>query len=182
MGICAVLSQRSPYNQKLHPCAFSSRRLSPAEVNYDVGNRKLLAVVLALKEWRHWLEGAEIPFLVWTDHKNLSYIRSAKRLSPCQARWALFLSRFTFTLSYRPFFGSQSLMLFLGSSPWKQPPLTQKSSFLCPALWEQLPGHLKLKLERLKPLTHPPVTALPAACLFLNISALLCFNGGTPQS
>ncbi|KAI3368526.1 hypothetical protein L3Q82_025538 [Scortum barcoo] len=59
-------------------------------------------VVLALQEWRHWLEGAEQPFLVWTDHKNLAYLRSAKRLNPRQARWALFLSRFEFTLTYRP--------------------------------------------------------------------------------
>ncbi|KAI3352325.1 hypothetical protein L3Q82_005291 [Scortum barcoo] len=101
-GIGAVLSQRCPVDQKVHPCAFFSRRLTPAERNYDVGNRELLAVVLALQEWRHWLEGAEQPFLVWTDHKNLAYLRSAKRLNPRQARWALFLSRFEFTLTYRP--------------------------------------------------------------------------------
>ncbi|XP_038582294.1 uncharacterized protein LOC119908581 [Micropterus salmoides] len=33
-----------------------------------------------------WLEGTEQPFVVWTDHKNLEYIRSAKRLNPRQAR------------------------------------------------------------------------------------------------
>ena len=99
-GVGAVLSQYS--NQKLHPCAYFSRRLSPAECNYDVGNRELLAVVLALAEWRHWLEGSETPFIVWTDHKNLTYLRNAKRLNSRQARWALFLGRFNFTLSYRP--------------------------------------------------------------------------------
>ena len=101
-GVGAVLSQRSPKDHKLHPCAFFSRRLSPAERNYDVGNRELLAVVLALEEWRHMLEGAEQPFVVWTDHKNLSYLRSAKRLNSRQARWALFLGRFNFILTYRP--------------------------------------------------------------------------------
>ncbi|CAK6981241.1 uncharacterized protein LOC108874699, partial [Scomber scombrus] len=101
-GVGAVLSQRSPADHKLHPCAFFSRRLSPAERNYDVGNRELLAVVLALQEWRHWLEGAAQPFIVWTDHKNLAYLRSARRLNSRQARWALFLGRFDFTLSYRP--------------------------------------------------------------------------------
>ncbi|XP_028324820.1 uncharacterized protein LOC114476995 [Gouania willdenowi] len=63
-GIGAVLSQRSVSDQKLHPCAFYSRRLTPAEKNYDVGNRELLAVVVALKEWRHWLEGSVQPFMV----------------------------------------------------------------------------------------------------------------------
>ena len=57
-GVGAVLFQPSAPDQKLHPCAFFSRRLSPAEHNYDVGNRELLAVKLALEEWKHWLEGA----------------------------------------------------------------------------------------------------------------------------
>ncbi len=107
VGVGAVLSQRSPLDGKVHPCAYFSHRLSPAERNYDVGNRELLAVRLALGEWRHWLEGAAEPFLVWTDHKNLEYIRSAKRLNSRQARWALFFDRFSFTLSYRP--GSKNI-------------------------------------------------------------------------
>ena len=45
---------------------------------------------MALEEWRHWLEGTQNPFLVWTDHKNLEYLKQAKRLNPRQARWALF--------------------------------------------------------------------------------------------
>ncbi len=67
-----------------------------------MGIKELLAVKLALEEWRHWLEGAGVPFLVWTDHKNLEYIRSAKRINSRQARWALFFGRFNFTISYRP--------------------------------------------------------------------------------
>ena len=101
-GVGAILSQRSEQDGKVHPCAFLSRRLSKAERNYDVGNRELLAVKLALEEWRHWLEGAEHPFIVWTDHKNLEYIKKAKRLNSRQARWALFFNRFSFSLSYRP--------------------------------------------------------------------------------
>lgn len=57
---------------------------------------------LALEEWRHWLEGTKLPFIVWTDHKNLEYIQSAKRLNSRQARWSLFFTRFNFSLSYRP--------------------------------------------------------------------------------
>ncbi|XP_055081043.1 uncharacterized protein LOC129456635 [Periophthalmus magnuspinnatus] len=101
-GVGAVLSQRFDPHNRLCPCAFFSRRLSSAEVNYDVGDQELLAVKLALEEWRHWLEGAEQPFIVWTDHKNLEYIQSARRLNPRQARWSLFFSRFNFLLTYRP--------------------------------------------------------------------------------
>lgn len=102
VGAGAILSQRLENDSKVHPCAFFSRRFSKAEQNYDVGNRELLAVKMALEEWRQWLEGAIHPFMVWTDHKNLEFIREAKRLNPRQARWSLFFTRFNFTLSYRP--------------------------------------------------------------------------------
>ncbi|KAK3519157.1 hypothetical protein QTP70_020008 [Hemibagrus guttatus] len=85
-GIGAVLSQRHGVPGKLHPCAFFSKKLMAAEANYDVGNQELLSIKAALEEWRHWLEGARHPFLVLTDHCNLEYLRSAKRLNPRQAR------------------------------------------------------------------------------------------------
>ncbi|KAK3521101.1 hypothetical protein QTP86_001892, partial [Hemibagrus guttatus] len=52
----------------------------------EPGNRELLAIKAALEEWRHWLEGARHPFQVLTDHRNLEYLRGAKRLNPRQAR------------------------------------------------------------------------------------------------
>ena len=74
-----------------------SSAIPAVERNFDVGNQELLAVeLLTLEEWRHWLEGAEQPFIVWTDHKNLEFIRKAKRLNSRQARWALFFNRFFF--------------------------------------------------------------------------------------
>ncbi|KAL0195822.1 hypothetical protein M9458_009394, partial [Cirrhinus mrigala] len=73
-----------------------------AECNYDVGNKELLLMKAAIAEWRHWLEGATHPFQVITDHKNLEYIKGAERLNPRQARWALFFTRFQFTVTYRP--------------------------------------------------------------------------------
>ncbi|KAI2654625.1 Transposon Tf2-9 polyprotein [Labeo rohita] len=101
-GIGAVLSQRHGHPSKLYPCAFFSRKLTAAERNYDVGNKELLSMKAAIEEWRHWLEGAAHPFLIITDHKNLEYIKAAKRLNPRQARWALFFTRFQFTVTYRP--------------------------------------------------------------------------------
>lgn len=62
----------------LNPCAFFSRKLTLVEQNYDIGNRELLAIKLALEEWRHWLEGTHHPFQVLTDHRNLEYLQDAK--------------------------------------------------------------------------------------------------------
>ncbi len=101
-GIGAVLSQRHGQHGKLYPCTFFSRKLTSAEHNYDVGNKELLSMKAAIEEWRHWLEAAVHPFRVITDHKNLEYIKSAKRLNPRQARWSLFFTRFQFTVTYRP--------------------------------------------------------------------------------
>ena len=129
-GVGAVLSQRSEKDGKMHPCAFLSRRLSRAERNYDVGNRELLAVKLALEEWRHWLEGAEQPFIVWTDHKNLEFIRKAKRLNSRQARWALFFNRFSFSLSYRP--GSRNVKPDVLSRLFEPEPKTKQTEPILP--------------------------------------------------
>ena len=92
-----TLSQRGGGDNKMHPCTFFSHHLSPAEQNYPI-DRELLALAL---EWLHLLEGSVVPFLVWTDHRNLEYLRTAKLLNPRQARWSLFFIRFPFSLSYR---------------------------------------------------------------------------------
>ncbi|KAL0202498.1 hypothetical protein M9458_000516, partial [Cirrhinus mrigala] len=98
----AILSQRHGNPGKLHPCAFFSRKLTAAERNYDVGNKELLSMKAALEEWHHWLEGAIHPFQIITDHKNLEYIKVARRMKPRQARWSLFFTCFNFTVTYRP--------------------------------------------------------------------------------
>ena len=141
MGVGAVLSQRSSKDNKLHPCAFLSRKLSQAERNYLVGERELLAIKVALEEWRHWLEGAEVPFVVWTDHKNLKYLKSAKRLNSRQARWNLFFNRFNFHLSYRP--GSQNIKpdalsrIFDQSAATRDPgPIVPESCMVGAMTWE----------------------------------------------
>lgn len=45
--------------------------------------------------------------MIWTDHKNLSYLRLAICLTSRQVHWALFLGHFSFTLTYCP--GSQNI-------------------------------------------------------------------------
>ncbi|XP_077953086.1 uncharacterized protein LOC144390462 [Gasterosteus aculeatus] len=140
-GVGGVLSQRTGSPPKVHPCAFFSKKLSPAERNYDVGNRELLAIKLALEEWRHWLEGARHPFMVLTDHRNLEYLKGARRLNPRQARWALFFTRFQFTVSYQP--GEKNAKADALSRLYGSPasmgdpePILPDSYFVGPIHWE----------------------------------------------
>jgi hypothetical protein len=87
---------------RLHPVAFYSRKFKPAEINYDIHDKEMLAIVAALKEWEHMLKSCQDEFTVYTDHKNLEYFASTKVLTRRQARWAEFLSEFWFKVIYRP--------------------------------------------------------------------------------
>ena len=74
----------------------------PAEWNYKIYDKEMLAVIRALEDWRHYLEGLPRPFTIVTDHRNLKYWRSAQNLSHRQARWSLYLSRFDFQITHKP--------------------------------------------------------------------------------
>jgi len=82
------------------PVTFLSKSLSNTERNYEIHDKEMLAVVRCLEAWRHFLEGTTIKFEIWTDHKNLEYFMKAQKLNKRQAIWALYLSRFDFTLKY----------------------------------------------------------------------------------
>jgi ribonuclease HI len=66
------------------------------ERNYDVHDKEMLGIIRALETWRHYLEGTTHEVEIWTDHQNLQYFMSAKKLNRHQAHWALFLSCFNF--------------------------------------------------------------------------------------
>lgn len=95
-----VLSQRG-HDGTLHPVAFYSKKNSPAECNYEIYDKELMAIVRAFEEWRAELESVISPIQVLTDHKNLEYFMSNKLLSRRQARWAEYLSRFNFKIIYQ---------------------------------------------------------------------------------
>ncbi|QRV79946.1 Retrotransposable element Tf2 protein [Ceratobasidium sp. AG-Ba] len=97
----AILSQFLEDNQ-LHPVAFLSKAMTPDKRNYDIYHKELLAIVKALKEWRHLLERTALLVQIITDHKNLEPFKATKDLRGRLACWAGFLSEFNFQLKYRP--------------------------------------------------------------------------------
>jgi len=96
-----VLSMKCS-DEKWRPVAFISKSLSDTERNYEIHDKEMLVVVRCLEAWRHFLESATVKFEIWTDHKNLEYFMKAQKLNRRQARWALYLSRFDFTLKHVP--------------------------------------------------------------------------------
>ena len=100
----AILLQ-TDVNGDWHPCSYLSQSFSPAERNYDIYDRELLAIIRALKMWRHYLHGSPFPVQVFTDHKNLTFFRSPQHLNRHHARWLLDLADFDLRLTHIP--GSQ---------------------------------------------------------------------------
>jgi len=89
-------------NGKWRPVVFISKSLNTTERNYKIHNKEMLAVIRCLEAWRHYLEGEKLEFEIWTDHKNLQYFMTSQKLNQRQVQWALYLSRFNFTLKHVP--------------------------------------------------------------------------------
>ena len=62
----------------------------------------MLVIIIGLESWKHLLEEVQFKFEIWTDHKNLEYFMKVQKLNQRQAQWALYLSRFDFTLKHVP--------------------------------------------------------------------------------
>ena len=102
-AVGAVLSQPSSSSNSddLRPVGFYSRKMSSAEINYDVHDKELLAIICALDHWSHFFLGAPHSLTIFTDHRNLVYFRQRQTLSPRLLRWSLFINQFNFVLTYR---------------------------------------------------------------------------------
>ena len=88
-------------NGVLRPVAFFSKKHAPAECNYPIYDKELLAIIRCLEEWEAELKSTG-QFTVLTDHKNLEYFSTVRKLSERQMRWQLILSKFNPVIRYRP--------------------------------------------------------------------------------
>ena len=99
-AIGAVLLQEDEQG-RMHPVAFYSRKLTAPELNYDIHDKELLAIVVALEEWEHYLQGATHETLILTDHKNLALFTTTKTLNRRQIRWYEQIASYNFVIRYR---------------------------------------------------------------------------------
>jgi hypothetical protein len=96
----AILSQFG-IDGLMHPVAFYSWKLTSAEINYQVYDMELLAIITTFEQWRPYLAGAQHRVQVLTDHKNLLYFTTTRTLNRRQARWSIFLANFNFEIQYQ---------------------------------------------------------------------------------
>jgi len=98
--VCSGILSQDDEDGKWRPIAYWSKTMTPAECNYDVHDKELLAIVQALKEWRRYLKGSGQHFNVLTDHKNLIRFTTAQELTDRQIRWSEVLSGFDFRIEF----------------------------------------------------------------------------------
>ena len=65
--------------------AYYSKKISLAEQNYNIGNKKLLIIIAALKEWYIYIKGA-VETTVYINYKNLLSFIIIKELNRWQVR------------------------------------------------------------------------------------------------
>ena len=102
-AIGGILSQLfgTGSDARWHPVAFYSRKLSAVEQRYEVHDGELMAIVFAFKQWGQYLRGASDTVVVLSDHNNLKYFMTKKKLTGRQARWAESLAEYDFRIEYR---------------------------------------------------------------------------------
>ena len=97
----AILEQDDALGRS-HPVAYYSKSLQPAERNYEIHDKELLAILHALRHFRHYLQGSPHVTRIFSDHANLRYFTTKQVLTRRQARWSLFLATFDFEIIHKP--------------------------------------------------------------------------------
>jgi RNase H-like domain found in reverse transcriptase len=97
-GVGAVLIQGGA-NGKWRPIAFASRKLKGAEVRYTVTEQECLAIVFALRKWRHYLHWGP-RFNIVTDHMALRWLMSLREPRGRLARWMVEVQEFDYEISH----------------------------------------------------------------------------------
>ncbi|GJP33995.1 hypothetical protein CLOM_g18479 [Closterium sp. NIES-68] len=98
-AVGAVLMQDQ--GNGLQPIAYLSKKLHGAELNYPIHDKEALAIIIAFKAWRCYLEGRRTT--VYTDHCSLKYLKTQPNLSRRQVRWIDFLeTHFHYDIVYKP--------------------------------------------------------------------------------
>lgn len=78
--------------------SYAQRQQRKHQQNYPTHDLELATVVLAMKIWRHYLQGVHVD--IFTDHKSIQYIFERKELNMRQRRWLELLEDYDVDILY----------------------------------------------------------------------------------
>jgi len=82
----AILLQKDMQTNLWYPVAFFSKSLDVHERNYEIYDKELLTVIWRLEEYKHYLERYPYKIEIWSNYQNLTFFRTAQKLTRRQAR------------------------------------------------------------------------------------------------
>ena len=130
-GIGAVLMQEG------HPIAFLSKALSVKNLGLSIYEKELLALVMAVTKWRHYLVGSH--FIIRTDHQSLKYLLDQKLNTTIQHKWMTKLLGLDYEIQYKK--GTNNQVADALSRRHESAPLEEMGS--CLAISSVKPGWIK---------------------------------------
>jgi len=77
-----LVSQLDPEG-KMHP--IHSWKFTPAQLNYDIYNKEMLAIIDSLEHYRYLFEGLGQQIMIYSDHYNLLWFTEIKMYNWRQA-------------------------------------------------------------------------------------------------
>ena len=95
-----VLSQYDD-ERVFHSMTFFSKKMISVECNYEIYDKKLLAIIRCLKHWRSELEDTDEFVEIYTDHKSLKIFMTFKKLIFRQVRWVEILIDYNIRIQYQ---------------------------------------------------------------------------------
>jgi hypothetical protein len=101
-GVIAGVFSQKQSDGSWYPVAFYSHCLTGAELNWEIHDKELFAIVTAFAKWKAELASIRTQVEVLSDHRSLEYFMTTKVLNPRQVRWAEELAWFNFRIAYTP--------------------------------------------------------------------------------
>ena len=78
---------------------YFSRATRPDERKWDTRELEVLALIATLEHFHHYIDGIKV--YLQTDHRNITWLGSMKKLSGRLGRWVLRLSEYNAEIAYR---------------------------------------------------------------------------------
>ena len=133
-GIGTVLSQVQRGREKV--ISYASKKLSKTERKYSVTRREMLAAVVFVQHYKHYLYGRR--FTLKTGHGSLRWLSNFKAVNAQVARWFETLAMFKYEIQHRPGarHGNADALSRRPSDVWIDFPLNCHAPSLCCGIFQ----------------------------------------------